>query len=268
MSNAAYPKGAEKILSGAINFAADIIKVALVSTGYTFSAGHEFLSALGATRIGVDQVLASKTIAGGVFDAADVDFGTVASGSEAKALVLYKDTGNAATSPLLLYWDGVPGLPMTTNGGAVKFPWDNGASKIAAIGLPFYPLAAQGLLAGSLKLLTATLKVVLLPASYVYSSDHQMLSDIEGALGDPQTLNSKTIAGGVLDAADVDFGNSVAAGAVGSVLIYVDSGLSTTSMLVLHIKDVTGLPLTANGAGIDIRWSDGPHKIVSLLAAS
>ncbi len=131
MANAIYTKAKEKILSGAINFAADTIKVALIKQGYAVAIdSHEFLSDLGSNRLSTDQALASKTVSGGAFDAADVSFPAVAAGDTAVALVLYKDTGVAGTSPLLFYFDQITGFPFTTNGGNVTPEWDNGTKKI------------------------------------------------------------------------------------------------------------------------------------------
>ena len=48
MANKFYPKGAQKLLSGAINFSADTIKAVLVPAAYVYSDTHEFLSDLGA----------------------------------------------------------------------------------------------------------------------------------------------------------------------------------------------------------------------------
>ncbi|WP_043007326.1 hypothetical protein [Comamonas testosteroni] len=266
MSNTAYPKGAEKILSGAINFAAATIKVALVSDAYTYSAAHEFLSSV--TRVGTDQTLTGKSVTGGVFDAAAVEFGVLAPGSRVKAVVLYLDSGNPSTSPLLFFMDSVQGLPMDTNGGEVRVPWDTGPNKIAAVGLPFYPKGAQRLLNASLNLATDNLMVALLPSSYVYAAAHEFLSDVGATLGTAQALNGRTVTGGVFDADDLDFGNSVAAGTIGSAVIYKDTGLASASPLVMHIKDVSGFPLPASGGGLQLRWSDGAHKIVSLLGTA
>ena len=132
MANTFYPKGAEKMLSGAINYNADTIKVAIVSGGYTYSAAHEFLSDAG-TLVGAAQTLGNKTVTGGVFDAADADFGAIAPGSTAKAAILYKDTGNASTSPLVAYIDQLTGFPFATNGGGVSIPWSNGVGKIFSL---------------------------------------------------------------------------------------------------------------------------------------
>lgn len=132
MSNTFYPKGAEKMLAASINYGSDTIKAAIVSDAYTYSSAHEFLSDAG-TVVGTAQTLASKATTGGVFDAADVAFGAIAPGSTAKALILYKDTGNPATSPLIAYIDQLTGFPFATNGGAVTVPWSNGAGKIFSL---------------------------------------------------------------------------------------------------------------------------------------
>lgn len=132
MANRFYPKGAEKFGRGQINWESDNIAVAIVADSYTYSAAHEFLSDAG-TLVGTKQSLASKTFAGGVFDADDVDFGLLAPGSTAKALVLFKDTGSASTSPLLCYLDEVTGFPFATNGGQVTVPWSDGADKIISL---------------------------------------------------------------------------------------------------------------------------------------
>lgn len=136
MANALYAKGKEKLLSStaAISLDSDTIKAALVSTAYTANlTTDEFYTSISSAVLGTPQTLASKAIAGGVFDAADVVYTAVASGSTAKAVVLYKDTGVAGSSPLLAYIDVITGFPLATNGGDIAVVWDNGASKIFAL---------------------------------------------------------------------------------------------------------------------------------------
>lgn len=132
MANTFYPKGAQKILGGQIDFSTHTISAALVPSGYTYSAAHEFLSDVG-TVIGAPVDLAGKSITNGTFDADDLIFGTLAPGSTVKALVLFKNTGSPSTSPLLCYLDEVTGFPFSTNGGAVSIPWSNGAAKILSL---------------------------------------------------------------------------------------------------------------------------------------
>lgn len=134
MTNALYAKGKEKLLSAAINLPADTIKVALVKNTYPQDlAADEFFTSISAYVVGVPQVLGSKTVAGGVFDAADATFAAVAAGDTCEAVVIYKDTGAAGTSALLAYIDTITGFPLATNGGDITIAWDNGASKIFAL---------------------------------------------------------------------------------------------------------------------------------------
>lgn len=134
MANALYAKGKEKMLSATINFPSDTIKAALVLNTYTQNlATNEFYSDISTHVIGTPQTLASKTVTAGVFDADDVTFSTIASGSTAKCVVLYKDTGVAGTSPLLAFIDVITGFPLATNGGDITIQWDNGAFKIFSL---------------------------------------------------------------------------------------------------------------------------------------
>lgn len=130
MSNTLYDLGRQAFLDGDIDWSADTIKAALVDTGvYTFSQSHQYYSSVSSAVVGTPATLASKTSTSGVADAADVTYSAV-SGSTVEALVLYKDTGNAATSPLIAYIDTATGLPVTPNGGDISIAWDSGANKI------------------------------------------------------------------------------------------------------------------------------------------
>lgn len=135
MASALYNKAKESFLSQnpSIDMDTDTIKVALinVATDYTFSASHQYMSSVTAYSGTTDQTLASKTVTNGVFDAADSTFTAVAiSGSKTvAALVIYKDTGVAATSPLIAYIDGFTAV--TPNGGNIAIAWN--ASGIFAL---------------------------------------------------------------------------------------------------------------------------------------
>lgn len=100
------------------------VKIALVDTAsYTYSASHEFLTSL-AGVVGTAQTLGTKTFASGTFDAADVTF-TAVTGATVEALVIYIDTGTAATSRLVAYLDtGYTNLPVTPNGGNIGIAFD------------------------------------------------------------------------------------------------------------------------------------------------
>ncbi len=132
MANALYDKGRQRFLEGQFNWNTDVIKAVLVDTGtYTPNlSAHEFLADIGAgSRIAASAAFSGKTTLGGAADANDVTFSSV-SGASIEAIVLYKDTGTEATSPLIAYIDTATGLPITPNGGDIIVTWDNGPNKI------------------------------------------------------------------------------------------------------------------------------------------
>ena len=265
MANNSYPKGMQKLLSATIDFAGDTIKVCLLPNTYTYSAAHEFVSHLG-SRVGTDQVLTNKSVAGGVFDADDVDFGTLAPGSTLKAIAVYKDTGNPTTSPLLFYMDQLAGFPMETNGGAVTVPWDDGAKKIARITTPFYPKGAEKTLSGDIAWGTDSIKAALVPSSYSYDAGHEFLSSVGTPLK-VVTLGGRSVTNGVFDADDADFGTMAGPGVAGSVVLFKDTSDASTSPLLLYISGVVGFPYTLNGGGLKVVWSDSASKVFSLVPA-
>lgn len=131
MANGMYIKGIEGIMKADIDLEADTIKVTLVDTAdYTVDlANHDFINDVPAGARVATATLASKSVAGGAFDAADVTFPTV-TGDPSEALIFWKDTSNEATSPLIYYCDTATGLPVTPNGGDIAGNWDNGTNKI------------------------------------------------------------------------------------------------------------------------------------------
>jgi len=129
VANALYDKGRQKFLEGGIAWLTDAIKVVLVDAAdYTVDlATHEFLSDIpSGGRVATSGNLASKTSTAGVADAADITF-TGVTGDISEALVIYKDTGSAATSPLIAYIDTATGLAVTPNSGDINVTWDNSA---------------------------------------------------------------------------------------------------------------------------------------------
>jgi len=68
-----------------------------------------------------------------VFDAADATWLTVLAGDTFEGVVIYKDTGVEATSPLLAYIDTITGFPLASNGGDITVQWDNGTYKIFSL---------------------------------------------------------------------------------------------------------------------------------------
>lgn len=127
MANALYPKWKQALLEFTANNDLDgqTVKVALVTAGYTYSGVNQYYSSVSASVVGTPQTLGNKTFTDGVFDADDVTFLAV-SGSQVVSLVIYIDTGNPATSPLVAFIDsGVTNLPVTPNGGDISITWNS-----------------------------------------------------------------------------------------------------------------------------------------------
>ena len=132
MANTLYDYCRQRFLESQINWMTDTIKVILVSTSaYTpQTAVHQYLADVPVSaRIAGPVTLTSKATTGGAADAADCTFTSV-SGATINAIVIYKDTGTEATSPLIAYIDTATGLPITPNGGDIIVTWDNGVNKI------------------------------------------------------------------------------------------------------------------------------------------
>lgn len=134
MANALYVKGKEKILSAAINFATDTLKVALVTNVYPQNlTTDEFYTSISTYVVGTPQTLTTPTVTSGVFDADDATWAAVTAGSTFEGVVIYKDTGVAGASPLIAYIDTITGFPLLSNGGDITVQWDAGAYKIFSL---------------------------------------------------------------------------------------------------------------------------------------
>lgn len=126
MANAVYPKFKEALLDGSANIDVNdgTVKVALIDTGtYTYSSAHDFYDDVTGV-VGTPQTIANTTVTNGLFDGDNVTF-TALSGATVEALIIYIDTGSAATSRLVAYLDtGVTGLPLTPNSGDATITWN------------------------------------------------------------------------------------------------------------------------------------------------
>lgn len=132
MVNALYDKGREAFLNAGISFSADTIKMVLIDvTNYTVDlANHQYLSSIPvAARVAISAALTSKTSTNGVANAANPTF-TAVTGSSAEAIVIYKDTGNEATSPLIAYIDNAGAMTVTPNGNDIPVLIDTGVNHL------------------------------------------------------------------------------------------------------------------------------------------
>lgn len=132
MANALFAKGREGFLAGDIDWDGDDIRLIFVdhADDTPVPATDEDLADItGAARVAESGNFASKTVTGGVADAADITCSTV-SGDEFESIVIFQETGTENTSRLIAFIDTATGLACTPNGGDITVQWDSGASKI------------------------------------------------------------------------------------------------------------------------------------------
>lgn len=105
--------------------------------------------------------------------------------------------------------------------------------------------------------LAGTLQAVLVDTgTYTYSAAHEFYSSITGAAGTPQTIGTKTYAGGLLDGADVTFPAVPLGPSLEAVVLFLDTGTPSTSRLVAYYDTgVGGLPVTPNGGDLPVAWN-------------
>lgn len=134
MSNALYDHGRQAFLEGGVAWLTDNIKAILVDTAdYTANLStDQYLSAISGHTgavVATSSNMTTKTSTAGVADCDNFAFATV-TGDPSEAIVFYKDTGTASTSPLIAYIDTATGLPVTPNGGDINIVIDSGSDKL------------------------------------------------------------------------------------------------------------------------------------------
>ena len=123
----------------------------------------------------------------------------------------------------------------------------------------FYGKGIEAWLEGSIAALSDTIKASLVTTGYTPSINvDQFYSTISGgnitAAG--VALSSKTGSLGTLSAANLIW-TSVSGSTSSYIVIYKDTGSSSTSPLLVLIDTATGLPVTPNGGDITVAWSSG-----------
>lgn len=133
----------------------------------------------------------------------------------------------------------------------------------------WYPKFKEALLTGASNsnLSTGNVKVALIDsADETYNAADQYLSDVTGAgiVATSGNLANKTFTNGLFDADDVTLSN-VTGDQAEALIIYIDTGTSTTSRLVLWIDTFSaGMPVTPNSGSIVISWDNGTNRIAQL----
>ena len=122
MASALYPEFKEQLGLGNVDLLADTIRVVLIDTGvYTYNAAHDYYDDLTGIIGTETAALTGKTWVDGLFDADNAVFPSVPAGTDAEAIVLFKDTGNPATDLLIAFIDG---LTVDPNGNDIPCNWN------------------------------------------------------------------------------------------------------------------------------------------------
>lgn len=130
-----------------------------------------------------------------------------------------------------------------------------------------YDTGRAAFLLGDIAWDTDNIKVILVDsADYTVDlATHDFLDDVAvGAIeATSGNLSGKTTTAGVADADNVTF-SAVTGDQCEALIIYKDTGVSSTSQLIAYIDTATGLPVTPNGGDITVTWDDGANKIFKL----
>jgi hypothetical protein len=123
VANHVYPKTKAKLAKAQLDLRSVTVKALLVETNYVYADAHEFLSdAPSAYRVATSPALTGKGVGSedASFHSDSPVFSAVtgsSSGEHVSSIILFRDTGVAATSELIAYIDtGVAGLPFVPRG--------------------------------------------------------------------------------------------------------------------------------------------------------
>lgn len=129
----------------------------------------------------------------------------------------------------------------------------------------FYDLGREALLGGDLDWDANTIKITLFDAAdYVANiATDDFYNDVTsaGRAATSGALASKTKTAGVADAADLTYTSVAAGDPCEGLVIWTDTATETTSRLWVRIDTANGLPITPNGADINLVFDNGANRI-------
>lgn len=139
MSNFLYDSARSAFVAGNLDWDDDSFKVYLLTSGYTGDRSADvYVSDLpGGAILGTPTALTACTVlAGGILDAADVSYPDVAMGEIVERIVIAQDTGDTATSLLVVYVDTFEDTtPIYRVGDGANIPivWPDTTTRIAKL---------------------------------------------------------------------------------------------------------------------------------------
>lgn len=129
-----------------------------------------------------------------------------------------------------------------------------------------YDKGREAFLAGDIDWDANDIKVLLVDTTYspnTVTDQYHSIIDVGDIVATSGNLTDKTTTSGVADAADVIF-TSVTGNDVYYLVVYKDTGTSSTSPLICVFDTATGIPYTPDGGNIEIVWDSGTNKIFKL----
>lgn len=128
-----------------------------------------------------------------------------------------------------------------------------------------YDAGRAAFLGADIDWLADNIKVVLVDSGAYTpnTATDDFFNDIPSVIATSGNLASKTATAGVADAADITF-TAVTGAQSEYLVIYKDTGTSSTSALIALIDTATNLPITPNGGDITVQWDNGANKIFKL----
>ncbi len=141
--NAYVDSGMTAFASGSINWGSDTIRAALMDATFTPTYDSatppninnaDFFSDISSAVVGSPVALSGKTQTAGLLVAANPTFSAV-TGNTVVRVAVYKWTGVAGTSQLILMYDAAGTISVVPNGGNILLFWDTGIiSAVAGVG--------------------------------------------------------------------------------------------------------------------------------------
>ena len=130
-----------------------------------------------------------------------------------------------------------------------------------------YDAGREAFLGADIDWLVDNIKAILVDTA-AYTVDlatHNALDDVAvGArIATSANFSAKTSTGGVADAADLTF-TLVTGATCEALVIYKDTGVEATSLLIAYIDTATGLPVAPGGGNITVTWDNTGNKIFKL----
>lgn len=115
-----------------VDLLADDIRLVPVSDRYRpdFVAHATLADVPAGARSAEAEIMTARVLVGLTFDAADVTFPGVPEGEDILGFLMYKHTGNEATSTLVGYFDYFSNLPLTPDGRPVVVAWPDTVYRI------------------------------------------------------------------------------------------------------------------------------------------